>query len=240
MTDDERLAMLFRAAADDAPPTGFDHGDVVSASRRVTARRRTAVVTAGLVVALAGIGAAVVLPDRSENLASTAAAGDAAPEAAQEPGTVFDAPAPAEGRDAGADSSAAAPDPTTGGAPPAGAPLGPGTTTCADRQDPALRALVEQVLPEVKGSPAAATTDVCLPGGQRHLALAVDDAGTAGLLTVGYLPPGTAASVAPGGVSAPTASGGTVVLETSANELGVGAPFVVRLDAVAAFLADRL
>ena len=48
---------------------------------------------------------------------------------------------------------------------------GPGTTTCADRQDPALRALLVQVLPEAASAPAAATTDVCLPGSERYVSL---------------------------------------------------------------------
>ena len=90
----------------------------------------------------------------------------------------------------------------------AAAPLGPGTTTCADRQDPALRALLVQALPEAANARAAATTDVCLPGGQRYVSLELGG----GVLTVAYLPPGTAPSLAEGASSAPTASGGTVVV----------------------------
>lgn len=93
-------------------------------------------------------------------------------------------------------------------APGVGAPLGPGTTTCADRQDPALRALLVQVLPDAADATAAATTDVCLPGTERYLSLELGG----GVFTVAYLPPGTVPSLAPGATSAPTASGGTVIV----------------------------
>ncbi len=86
--------------------------------------------------------------------------------------------------------------------------LGPGSTTCADRQDPALRALLVEVLPEAASAPAAATTDVCLPGSQRYVSLELGG----GVFTAAYLPPGTIPSLAEGASSAPTASGGTVIV----------------------------
>ena len=63
--DDDRLAGLFRDAASDggAPPPGFDHGDVVATSRRITrpppfrgGRRALAL------FAVAGVGTVVALP----------------------------------------------------------------------------------------------------------------------------------------------------------------------------------
>src|SRR5919107_1685977 len=106
-------------------------------------------------------------------------------------------PAAAEG----APGSGAVPDrrdavPAPQAAPVGPAPLGPGTTECADRQDPALRALVERFLPDAGGAPEAATTTECRPGGERGVNLEVRDGPTAGLLTVQYLPPGTPARVA--------------------------------------------
>ncbi|MDN5747667.1 MAG: hypothetical protein L0H64_03995, partial [Pseudonocardia sp.] len=115
---------------------------------------------------------------------------------------------------------------------------GPGVTECAQRHDPQLRELVEQVLPEVVGAAEAAVTTECRPRGGRGVNLEVDDAGTTGLLTVRYLPPGTAADV--DGVTAPTASGGTVLVSTRPGGPGGTAPFEGRLDAVAAYLAPRL
>ncbi len=124
--------------------------------------------------------------------------------------------------------------------PPVGGPLGPGVRGCADRQDPALRALVEQALPEVAGAPEAATTTECRPGGERGVALEVRDGASAGLLSVASLPPGSAVAAAPGARVAPTASGGTVVVASRADRAGDPPPFADRLDAVVAYLAPRL
>ncbi|HEY0816923.1 MAG TPA: hypothetical protein VGE11_26915 [Pseudonocardia sp.] len=104
---------------------------------------------------------------------------------------------------AGVGAAATLPRSSTG--PP---PLGPGATPCADRQDPALRALVVAVLPEVAGAPGAATTDICLPGTQRYLSVELGG----GVLTVAYLPAGTVPRPTEGASSAPTASQGTVLV----------------------------
>ncbi len=207
MTEDEKIAALFRDAAGAAPPPGFDHADVTAASRRITVRRRAALITGAVVLAaVAGVGSVVALP-RESGTATSAAAGAAAPEA-----------------DNAEREQAVAP------------PLGPGTGGCADRQDPALRSLVEQGLPEVTGATPAATTDVCLPGAERYLNLEV----TGGLLVVSVLPPGVAVSLPPGNSrSAPTASGGTVIVGSSA--VGGGpAPYASRLPGLVAYLAPRL
>lgn len=200
--DDDDLAGVFRDAAGPTPPAPFDHADVVRASDRIGARRRS-LLTGGaaalvLLAGAGGIGGAVLAQQRDgSTMASSAGAG---------------APAGAPG-DARAGGGAGVP--AAGGAAPEGAaaPLGPGHTLCANRQDPALRALVEQVLPQVIGAPAAATTDECLPGAQRYVSVELGG----GVLTVAYLPPGTEAGSAPGigatGMSqARTASGGTVLV----------------------------
>jgi hypothetical protein len=218
MTDDEKLTALFRdAAGGDAPPPGFGYGEVTAASRRITIRRRAALVGGAVaLVAVAGIGSAVALPRGSEGTASSAAAPVRAPQAEGAP--------EAERQTAGT----------------AAAPLGPGTTGCANRQDPALRALVDQALPALAGATEAATTDVCLPGTQRGVNLEVTDGGSTGLLTVTYLPPGTQASLVRGAISAPTASGGTVIISSEAVGSERPAPFAGRLPSVLAFLAARL
>jgi hypothetical protein len=254
--DDDRLAGLFHAAASDtgAPPPRFDHGDVVATSRRITARRRSALVGGALaVLVVAGVGTAVTLPrGQSSALSAAAPAAPAPRDAASAPG-----PPPAAapqaavggagtetGASAGTGSGGAGSNESGGGAgggagggsdgngagvaapggPGSGAdssgaagarpggtqagPLGPGHTTCADRQDPALRALLVQALPEAANARAAATTDICLPGSQRYVSLELGG----GVLTVGYLPPGTVPSLAQGASSAPTTSGGTVLV----------------------------
>jgi hypothetical protein len=247
MTDDDRLGALFRAAASDsaAPTPGFDHEAVVRASRRITARRRTAFTVGGLALfAVVGIGGAVVLPGASEGGgdAATAAAPMLAPEGPSADSRAqrqAPPPAAAEGAPGAAPDVRMAPDPgaaTVGGPPP----LGPGTTECADRQDPALRALVEEYLPEVIGAPEAAITMECRPGGERGVNLEVRDGAAAGLLIVQYLPPGTAPDLVQGAVSAPTASGGTVDVSTRGDGPDAPAPFADRLDTLVTQLAPRL
>jgi hypothetical protein len=266
MTDDDRLSELFRAAAaDTAPPPGFDHQDVLAASRRITARRRSALVGGALAVcAVLGVG---VLAWPGEQTASTVAAADsdAAERAAPAPGLdpVPAAPAAPDARSAaGADGPqegagvpqagvAAAPDAAGGsgagaakavppGTPFTGTPLGPGSGPCADRQDPALRAYLEQVLPEAVGAPAAPTTDECRPSGERYVAVEVADGPRQGVIGVAYLPPGTAASTVDLAVSAPTASGGTVIVSCGPAGGTVPPPYADRLAAVAGYLAPRL
>lgn len=255
MTDDDRMAALFSEAASDAPPPGFDHDRVVAASRRITARRRSAVLGGAMALLIVtGVGVAVALPSTGRDAAVTAAAPAEAPapEAASEAGASeagadavpeaqdsASAPvesAPGAAQDAASDAARA---PDASGF--TGTPLGPGTTECAQRQDPALRAYLEEVLPEVAGATEAAVTMDCRPGGERGVALEVDDSGTAGLLTVQYLPPGEAAAE-PGGTtaSASTASGGTVVVSSRGDGPGAPAPFTNRLTDTATYLAPRL
>ncbi len=239
--DDEEMGALFRAAASDsgAPPPGFDHGSVVQASRRITTRRRAAVTGLGLaLVVVAGVGVAVGLPRTSpggdaSTVAAPMLAPAPAPEARRDSRAQQDGPPPAA---EGAPGAAAAVPGAGAGAPP----LGPGRTECADRQDPALRALVEQVLPEVVGAPEAATTMECRPGGERGVNVEVTDGGATGLLTVQYLPPDTAARLVPGALSAPTASGGTVVVSSRGDGPGEPAPLADQLQGAVEFLASRL
>ncbi|MGH3566203.1 MAG: hypothetical protein ACRDRH_09255 [Pseudonocardia sp.] len=225
-SDDERLAAVFRAAVADAvPPASFDHADVVRASRRITARRRSVLAGGALaVLAVTGVGVAGVLSGSGDSEQSSAAAPASAPEAA-------------------VDARAAAPGPASADA--AGTvlsvpPLGPGDAgSCANQQDPALRVLLEQVLPEVAGATEAAVTMECRPGGERGVHLEV----RGGLFSVGYLPPGVQARPPDPGVvriSEPTASGGTVTVTARAGRRGSPAPYEERLDAVAAYLARRL
>jgi hypothetical protein len=268
MTEDDRIAELFRAAASEAgaPPSGFDHRDVVAVSRRITARRRSAVV--GGAVALlfvAGVGTVAVLPRSDSSTMTTASAGAnadnnapaapqaaaAAPEAAAggadsaggaaAGGTQSGSGAVGGGAAPGAARSSEALTPGGGGGskPSAGAqipgagtpvrPLGPGSGTCANRQDPALKALVVAVIPEAANAPGAATSDICLPGTQRYLSIELGG----GVLTVGYLPPGTSASLAEGASSAATASHGTVTVSPAPG-------YADRVPMLLQYLAPRL
>ncbi|MGH3613991.1 MAG: hypothetical protein ACRDRK_15655 [Pseudonocardia sp.] len=240
-SDDVRLAAVFRAAVADAvPPASFDHADVVAASRRVTARRRSALAGGALaVLAVTGVGVAGTLLEGGDNEQVTSAAPASAPEVADDARAA--APGPA---------SADVPETMLSVPPPAPGAAG----SCANLQDPALgdpalgdpalqdlalRALLEEVLPEVAGAAEAATTTECRPGGERGVHLRLPD----GLFSVAYLPPGAQARPPEPGVrriSEPTASGGTVIVISQAGQPGSVGPFADRVDEVATYLAPRL
>jgi hypothetical protein len=249
--DEQRLAEAMRGVTADAPLPSFDVDDVVWASRRSTARRRSAVAGVGLaVLVVAGVGIMSGLPGGGRD--ATTAAAPASPEADRAIVPVPDGQAPdaaAEAAPNAAQAPAGPPAPAPPGAfatpdgqprssgarsgTPPGPPLGPGDPNwCADRHDPELRALVEQVLPEVVGAPEAPTTMECRPGGERGVHVELGG----GVLSVEYLPPGTVVEPVPGAVSAPTASGGTVVLSSS----GPTGPDGRRLTDAATRLAPRL
>jgi hypothetical protein len=257
--DEARIAALFRDAASEAPPAAFDAAQVAATSRRITRRRRSAVAGAALaVLAVAGVGVVAGLggPGEATVTASSGQAADqeaggsaggaaggaadaaraAAPEAAAAPGAGGDATGSPIAPSVPDVPGPAASGPDAAAVPPVGTPLGPGTGDCADRQDPALRALVDQALPEVVGAPMAATTMECRPGGERGVAV---EAG-GGVLTVSYLPPGTRGRQVDGARTAPTASGGTVVVSSRANSAADPEPFADRLDALVSYLAPRL
>jgi hypothetical protein len=237
-----RIAAMFRDAAAGAPPAGFDTANVIAASQRITRRRRSALAGGALaVLALAGVGVTAGVgggPGGSDLTASSAGSTQAPAEAGAPDAARAAAPEAADA--AAAPAPGASPHFSAGVEPPAGPPLGPGSGECADRQDPALRALVEQVLPEVLGAPEALTTMECRPGGERGVALEVRDGARSGLLSVTYLPPGTVAEAAPWAHVAPTASGGTVVVSSRAERMGEPPPFEGRLDTAVAYLAARL
>ncbi|MFJ8960446.1 hypothetical protein ACIRG5_13765 [Lentzea sp. NPDC102401] len=54
--DEQKLADLFRDAAQDAPPASFDAGDVRTASRRATLRRRNSIAAGTTLVVVLGFG----------------------------------------------------------------------------------------------------------------------------------------------------------------------------------------
>lgn len=57
--DEQKLANLFRDAAHDAPPASFDAGDVRTASRRATLRRRNSIAAGTTLVVVLGFGGVV-------------------------------------------------------------------------------------------------------------------------------------------------------------------------------------
>jgi hypothetical protein len=208
--------------------------DVVAPARRMTRRRQLVLAGSAVVVlVLVGIGGMNVLrndpggpPPSADVVAPGVSVPYAAPDATQVrvgPQTPYMAVPPGTNP------------PERPPTVPAAVAPDPGTGDCADRQDPALRALVEQALPEVVGAPEAAVAVQCRPGGERRVALQVEG----GVLTIAYLPPGWALTVEDAR-TAPTASGGTVVVLSRASRTSAPAPFADRLDGVVTYLAPRL
>lgn len=73
--DEQKLADLFRDAAHDAPPASFDAGDVRTASRRATLRRRNSIAAGTTLVVVLGLGGVVassgwIGTDKSNNAGS--------------------------------------------------------------------------------------------------------------------------------------------------------------------------
>lgn len=166
--------------------------------------------------------------------------GPAAPRSAQ-PGGAPDAGGspPDGGRDAAPKTGAPrAPSSASGGASTYSGPgLGPSPGSCGSQQDPELRAVLDEVFPKVAGASQAMVTQSCRAPGERAVHLEVSDGEKSGLLTVVSTPKGGAP---PGGdASAPTASGGRVVVSVEATG-GGAAPFAGDVDKLAADLGPRL
>ena len=98
--------------------------------------------------------------------------------------------------------AASATQPRSGGAPE--------VWPCAPAGAPRLRGM--KAATGSASAAAAATTDVCLPGSERYVSVELGG----GVFTAAYLPPGTIPSLAEGANSAPTASGGTVIVSPPA------------------------
>ncbi|MDX8030002.1 hypothetical protein SK803_07250 [Lentzea sp. BCCO 10_0856] len=86
--DEQKLADLFRDAAHDAPPASFDAGDVRTASRRATMRRRNSIAAGTTLVVVLGFGGVMagtnwISQDRSNS--TSAGSGQAQDNAAQSP-----------------------------------------------------------------------------------------------------------------------------------------------------------
>ncbi|GAY09280.1 hypothetical protein [Pseudonocardia sp. N23] len=217
---DQDLTELMRSAGPTAPPAAFGVDDVVRASKRATARRRSAIAggAAAAVLVFGGIGLAVGLPGGGAETATSSAAG----------GTPN-----FERGDAAVPPNAAAP--TVPGA---------SDTGCVPMQDPGLRALLNEALPQVATAREAAVPMVCKQGGGREVHLEVDDGPAHGVLTVVFAPAGEPVEdgqpVGWARAGAPTASGGYVAV-TSVSDSDSGAiPFESQLAAVASTLAPRL
>jgi hypothetical protein len=234
--DEQKLAELFRAAAADTPPAAFDAHDVVAASRRITARRRSliaggsalagVVLVVGLVVGLGHTGDSGVP-------ASSAAAGSA------RTGT----PGANRAQPMMPDEDIPNPTPKQGGD---GAGRTGGNAAGCGPTDGQLAAALANELPSVGARTTVPNTITC-PADTRSAAYRVSG-GTVGVLLI---PAGeSGVRVDPGVVTSPhrTASGASLIV-FSAPDVGSGitpntshpetAPDAGQLAGVATGLAAR-
>jgi hypothetical protein len=211
--DDRELETLFAAAPGDPPPATFDKSDVVAASKRAQARRRSAIaVTCScLVVLLAGLGAFVAIA----KLASTPVSGGFA---------AADAPIYAQSGVNGQPGGIPIRPPTTGDNQgfPTQSPMQGGDETgkngprveSASGCDKVDRELATALAGELPGTEApGATPGTVCPTGARSAGFPFDG----GVVSVALVPPGTTPQLPaqPAGTvraEAKAVSGGTVLL----------------------------
>lgn len=95
--DEQKLVDLFRDAAHDAPPASFDAGDVRTASRRATQRRRNSIAAGTTLVVVLGLGGVVAANGwigQESSTANSAGAGQEQDNAAESPMTALQAQPP--------------------------------------------------------------------------------------------------------------------------------------------------
>ncbi|GHH36449.1 hypothetical protein [Lentzea cavernae] len=94
--DERKLADLFREAAHEAPPASFDAGDVRTASRKATLRRRNSIAAGTTLVVVLGLGGVVAangwMSDNGTNTMNSAGSGQNRDDGAQSPMTALEAP----------------------------------------------------------------------------------------------------------------------------------------------------
>lgn len=221
--DEGELGKLFRDAAGTPPPASFDRDDVLSASRRATARRRSALAGGSL------LGVAVL-----GGVLGAQLSGPAQPTAPADPPSAA-APAPEAGGRA-APQPLSTPGDSSGRSAAAVASCGPADPELAAELSAALADLTAPTGPPVPLSePCPAQSRAAgqpVPGGTIYLV--VSPAATA---------PGTSGAVGPDGARshAVTTDDGSLVAVRSVPETGRGpAPLDEHVDELAREIAGRL
>jgi len=234
--DERKLTELFHEAADsaarDAPPASFDHGDVVTGSRRAERRARRlrtgAVAAAVLGVAVAGAVSAGVLRTSSSEPTAAGPPALTSPQAGSAPGDAE----PFGTRE------------TPRGAESFGEKRAGGSCAAPDQQ---LFEQLGELVPVVRGTaPRPVSDEAYCPDGARGVEVEVSDGSARGVLRVLLSPPGSL-----GGGSNVQTSGGSVSTTTVTTREGgslslttksagaASAPFEDQLDDLADQLAAR-
>lgn len=249
--DEAELEVLFRQAAEDGPEPSFDADDVRRGSRRVTARRRTALaggtlVAAALLVGGVGFGTGALQPGDS-TIAE-------APHPAAQPPQLRNPVAPQSPmapQNPMALPPAAQPEPEQSPMALPQAPASPRSgmpRTLDDTRgsecgapDSAVAGALTQELPEAAHTSPIGAPPPC-PAGARGAAVTLREGESNGKIAVLITPPGAnAAENRPHGTAVAQAqarSGATITVLS--QPVGSGrAPFAERLDALAQRLAPR-
>jgi hypothetical protein len=251
--DDDRLAQLLHDAVQDSPPATFDADDVLSESRRLTARHRSLVrnttmgavilVAAGLLTGLGVVGFGSFGHTVSDSAGS---AGPAAGES-DNPGSVGNEFLPNTRTGSGPKAQFNVPEssPMQGGGGTGNAgPMTGGTPGGCGSTDGELAVALAGELPSV-GDPerAAVPSEDCPAGTTYAAAVSVTDHGATGVI-VALVRPATAPAVQPAAGTGHAASGPTqhnvvVTVLSQPQPPGGPIPFEAMLPAIAQHLATH-
>jgi hypothetical protein len=255
--DEKKLGELFRDAVRDAPPASFDTGDVLVASRRATARHRTAVALGSTVAAVVLLGGTALGVNLLGNRGSSLNAASAPAVGTGSPGLMTPFNRPGAG--------AATPDTRSletqrGGLPPKSIPESPPTQggelsgSASPRAgstlvgcgpvDRELAVALANELPAAAGAQPVPVTGSC-PDGALSAGYEVRDGDRTGLFSVVVVPArigGSAVLDQPAGsrvTTIPTSGGGTITVLSTPATGSTAAPFGDRVPAVADHLASQ-
>ena len=209
--DDRELETLFAAAPGEPPPATFGASDVVAASKRAQARRRSviAVTCSCLVVLLAGAGVFTVIARVSSVSSTGGFAAANAPVSAQSGATGQPGGSPIRPPNTGVDQGFPSQSPMQGG--DESGKNGPRVESASgcDKVDRELATALAGELPGTEVT--AATTGTICPTGSRSAGFPFDG----GVVSVALIPPGVAGQPS-GGLHAvaQASSGWTVVVQS--------------------------
>lgn len=236
--DDRELERMFAGLPVEPPPPSFDHGDVVSASKKITARRRKAVGVAGAFAALAlfGVGA-VELSGAIGGISETASAPGNAAVDTQSGGSGQPLNPPGRPPNGGGKQSSPGTAPMQGGdVSGKNGPRAESASGCEAADGELATALAGELPVPV----TAATAGRLCPAGARFAGFGVDGGDVSVMLLPAGVPsPQTA--VPPGGteVTVITAKGQSLTLLSVPTTGNTTAPLAADLSRVANLLAAR-
>lgn len=236
--DEHKLADAFRSAVRETPPASFDTGDVVTASRRVTARRRRQLAAGsalGVVLLAGGLAAGTGLFGSGPQNVPLAGS---PPSVSGSAGTLGAHTEPNGSQPRGA--TPLGPNTLAGTAPGHSGTPQSGVESCGGVDADLAAALATELPSAPAGTPASAAGSC--PAGARAAAVPVRDGATSGVVTVVLVPTANAGRAGPdaGPAAVRAAHGGGTLTVASRSASGQGAaPYAAQLDRIATDLAAR-